>query len=65
MLILDKTGKILYANKKGAKVIKSRYSLDYNGPKKIVSNAHDLIHFSSQSDLDELLKKPQNFTGID
>lgn len=65
MLVLDKTGKILYTNKKGAQVIKNRYSSDYNGPKKIVSNAHDLIHFSSQADLDEILKNSQKFNGVD
>ena len=48
MFVLDKTGKILYTNKNGAKVVKNRFDTDYSGPKKSIGNIYDLIHDTSK-----------------
>jgi len=55
MFALDKKGSIIYANKQGAKVIESRFWIDYRGSRKWINNVYDLIHDTSKNVLDDLL----------
>lgn len=55
MFILDKSGKIIYTNKKGANILHNRFSGNYKGPKKGVNTIYDLIHDTSKEIVDELL----------
>lgn len=55
MLVLDKSGKILYTNKKGVKIINNRFSPTYKGNKNKLGNIYDLIHNSSKELVNEIL----------
>jgi hypothetical protein len=59
MFILDKSGKIIYTNKKGATILHNRFSGNYKGPKKGMNTIYDLIHDTSKETVDEFLN-PQN-----
>lgn len=50
---------------KGAKIISSRFSADYKGAKRNLCSIHDLIHYSSNHLIDEVLKPNHEHDNVD
>lgn len=60
VLVIEKSGNIVYINKRAVRLIKNRYNTEYSNERKSLSSIFDLTHSSSIEKLKTLIDEPVN-----